>query len=41
MKLGLKELKLLLYTIWEIAKANNIPWDESVSKFLTDIEETL
>ncbi len=25
--------------IWEIAKANNIPWDTSVSKFLTDVEE--
>ena len=39
MGFGLKELKLLWYTAREIAKANNIPQDEAVQKFLKDIEE--
>jgi hypothetical protein len=39
MGFGLKELKFLWYTVREIAKANNIPQDEAVQKFLKDIEE--
>ena len=37
--LGLKELKQLYNTILEIAKPNNIPHQEAVSKFLDDIEK--
>lgn len=36
---GLKELKLLRQTIREIADANNIPQQEAVRKFFSDIEE--
>jgi hypothetical protein len=39
MNLGLKELKLLMSTITEIAQANNIPYYKAVSKFFRDIEE--
>ena len=39
MNFGLKELKLLMSTITEIAQANNIPYDKAVSKFFRDIEE--
>ena len=39
MNLGLKELKLLMSTITEIAQANNIAHDKAVSKFFRDIEE--
>ena len=39
MNLGLKELKLLMSTITEIAQANNVPYDKAVSKFFKDIEE--
>ena len=39
MNFGLKELQQLWLTILEIAKVNNIPSEEAVSKFLKDIEE--
>ncbi len=39
MNFGLKELNQLWLTILEIARDNSILWDESVSKFLKDIEE--
>ena len=39
MGFGLKELKILWYTIKEIAAANNISEDESLEKFYKDIEE--
>ena len=39
MSLGLKELKLLMSTITEIAQANNIAYDKAVSKFFMDTEE--
>ena len=39
MNLGLKELKLLMSTITEIAQANNIAYDKAVSKFFMDTEE--
>ncbi|MDQ6723094.1 MAG: hypothetical protein M3Z01_02345 [Thermoproteota archaeon] len=39
MNFGLKELNQLWLTILEIARANNIPSDEAVSKFLKDIDE--
>ncbi len=39
MGFGLKELGQLWLTISEIAKANNIPAEQAVSKFLKDVEE--
>ncbi|MER5174222.1 MAG: hypothetical protein ABJB76_12545 [Candidatus Nitrosocosmicus sp.] len=39
MNFGLKELQQLWLTILEIARENNIPSEEAVSKFLKDIEE--
>ena len=39
MKFGIKELQQLWLTILEIAKANNIPNDQAVFKFLKDIDE--
>ncbi len=39
MTFGLKELKQLWPTISEIAKANNIPAEQAVSKFLKDVDE--
>ncbi len=39
MNLGLKEIKQLLNTIMEIAEANKISPDDSISKFLDDIEK--
>ncbi len=39
MNLRLKEIKQLWYALLEIAKANNISHQETVSKFLKDVEE--
>ena len=39
MGFGLKELKLLRNTIFEIGYANNIPRENAVSKFFNDIEQ--
>ena len=39
MAFGLKELKQLLLPISEIAKANNIPEEQAVSRFLKDVGE--
>jgi hypothetical protein len=39
MGFGLKELNLLWNTILEIARSNNIPSDQAVSKFISDVEE--
>ncbi len=39
MKFGLKELKQLWNTILEITEANNISYEEAVSKFIKDIEK--
>jgi hypothetical protein len=39
MGFGLKELKLLFYTIKEVAAENKIPEDQAVQRFLDDIEK--
>jgi DNA-binding transcriptional MerR regulator len=39
MGFGLKELKLLFYTVKEIAAENKIPEDKAVQRFLEDIEK--
>lgn len=39
MGFGLKELKLLFYTVKEVATENKIPEDKAVQKFLEDIEK--
>jgi len=39
MKFGLKELKQLWNTILEIAEANDISYEEAVSKFIKDVEK--
>ena len=39
MGFGLKELKLLFYTVKEVAAENKIPEDKAVQKFLEDIEK--
>jgi hypothetical protein len=37
--MGIKELKLLRYTVAEIANANNIPQDRAIHKFFTDVQQ--
>jgi uncharacterized protein YpuA (DUF1002 family) len=39
MGFGLKELKLLFYTVKEVAAENKIPEDKAVQRFLEDIEK--
>ncbi|MGA9151401.1 MAG: hypothetical protein WBZ36_12560, partial [Candidatus Nitrosopolaris sp.] len=39
MGLGLKELKLLFYTLKEVAAENKMPEDQAVQKFLEDIQK--
>ena len=39
MGFGLKELKLLWHTIYEIADANNIPREDAIKKFFKDVED--
>ena len=39
MGFGLKEIKQLRLTVFEIAEANHIPQDQAVRKFLKDVEE--
>jgi hypothetical protein len=39
MGFGLKELKLLFYTIKKVAIENKIPENQAVQKFLEDIEK--
>ena len=39
MGFGLKELKLLWRTIYEIADANNIPREDAIKKFFRDVED--
>jgi DNA-binding transcriptional MerR regulator len=39
MGFGIKELKLLFYTIKEVAAENKIPEDQAVQRFLDDIEK--
>lgn len=39
MGFGLKELKLLWHTIYEIDYANNIPREDAVKKFFKDVED--
>ena len=39
MGMGIKELKLLWYTVAEIANANNIPQDRASHKFFSDVQQ--
>lgn len=39
MNFGLKGINQLWFTILQIARANSILWEESVSEFLKDIED--
>jgi hypothetical protein len=39
MGMGIKQLKLLLNTVAEIATANNIPQDKAIEKFFSDVQK--